>query len=298
MRAPILAILLGSWLLLSSAQARSQDLQVFDVEDFVDPALLKLLGEGQESKVFASLLILGGAGRNLQVRSDFVEGDFTFAHVAGDVYYGDWQFGLDVLDLTPREEDARFSDRLTLEAGRYFTSKTYMVHEKERQIPVRYVARARLAWELERRPGRAPGHAVTVALDTRRDGPRIGAVDPIGGYTYTWVQAGDGDQGHDRHYLSLGLRSPIAAYNNGGKIFLGVGVGIENTLGRFRWGAPRFELVGEVPIRRWESKLRLSWAPAYQLDKGVFKQEVAILLVPPLLSRVFSPALHSFRSSR
>jgi hypothetical protein len=292
LRNPILATVLGSWLLLSATQAVSQDLQIFDVEDFVDPALLKPLGEGQEAKAFASLLLLGGIGRNLQMRSDTGKGDFTFVHLAGDVYYGDWQLGLDAIDITRNAESAFFSERFSLEVGRYFTSKPFDNQENEGSVRAHYVTRAILRWDFEERPRGELGHVVTVDVDIRRDGPRVGLFDPIGGYSYTWVQAGDGDKGHDRHYLSLGLRKAIAAYSNGGKIFIGIGVGIESIQGQFGWGAPRFELVGELPLRPRGSKIRLSWAPAYQLDQGVFKQEYAILFIPPILSSFFTPALH------
>ncbi|HEV7508574.1 MAG TPA: hypothetical protein VGS07_27075 [Thermoanaerobaculia bacterium] len=297
MRSPILTTLLGSWLLFSAAQAVSQDLQIFDVEDFVDPALLKPLGQGSDAKAFGSLLLLSGIGRNLQIRSDTGKGDFTFAHLAGDIYYGNWQFGLDAIDISRNAESARFGERLSLEAGRYFTSKTYVNQKKERPIQVRYVTRALLRWDWEERPHGEIGHAASLDVDIRRDGPRAGAFDPIGGYSYTWVQAGEGDKGYDRHYLSLGFRTPIAAYNNGGNVLMGMGVGIESIVGRFRWGAPRLELSGELPVRSW-GKVRLSWAPTYQLDQGVFKQEYAILFIPPLLARFFSPGRHSLRPAR
>ena len=289
---------LGFWLLLSAMPATGQRVQVFDVEDFVDPSLLELLGKGQEAKAFAALSLVGGTGRNLQRWGEFAEEDFHFAHLAGDLYYRNWQIGMDAFSLDSQAASPRFGDRLGIEVGRYSTSETYVVQdtERQRQELVRFVRRALLAWQVERRPHGGLGHSVTLGLDIRRDGPRVGIADPIGGYTYTWVQAGEGDHGHDRHQLSLDFRSPIAAYRNGAQITTGFGIGAERSLGHYRWGAVRLELAGDLPIRALRSKVRLSWAPSYQLDRGEFNNEVALLVVPPLFSQILSPSRIHFGS--
>jgi hypothetical protein len=290
-RNPRLAfLLLTAWFLLAATSALGQHLEVFNIEDFVDPSLLDLLSTKEEARAFGALTLVTGAGRDLQRWGESAEGDFHFAHLAGDLYMGRWQLGLDAISLNSQEAGPRFGDRLGIQVGHYSTSATLVeVDEKnQRQLLVRYVTRTLFLWQVERRPGGDLGHSFTLGLDLRRDGPRTSVVDVVGGYTYTWVQAGEGDNGHDRHYLSFDYRSPIAAYKNGIRLLTGFGIGAENTLGHFRWGAARFELAAEIPIRPIQSKVRLSWAPSYQLDRGEFHHELAVLFLPPVASRVFS----------
>lgn len=283
-------VALGIWALLWSAPARGQHLRVFELEDFVAPSLLQLLGEGEEAKAYAALSLVTGAGRDLQRWGEVTKGDFRLAHLAADFYSGNWQLGVDALNLSSGEDTARFGDRLGLQVGRYSISDTFVEldEENQRQDLYRYVHRTLVTWHAERQPQGGLGHSVTVDLDVRRDGPSSSLVDVIGGYSYSWVKAGEGDNGHDRHYLSLDFRSPVAAAKNGARLVTGFGVGVEHVRGHFQWGAVRYEISGDLPIRPLQSRLIISWAPAYQLDRGELQQEVAVLFVPPLVSRIFS----------
>ena len=284
------AFSLAAWLLLIAAPAFGQHYQVFDIEDFVDPSLLGRLAEIKEAKAFGALTLVTGAGQDLQRWGELTEGSFSFAHLAGDLYMGDWQFGLDAISLNPQEPRPLFGDRLGLQIGRYSTSEDLVEVDEEnnRQLLVRYVTRKFLLWQVERQPEGGLGNSLTLGLDLRRDGPRTSIVDVVGGCSYTWVQAGPGDNGHDRHYASFDYRSPIAAYKNGIRLSAGFGIGAEYTLGRFRWSAARLELADDIPIRPIRSKVRLSWAPSYQLDQGEFHHELAVLFLPPVTSRIFS----------
>lgn len=284
------AFSLATWFLLIAAPALGQHYQVHDVEDFVDPSLLAHLAEIKDANAFGALTLVTGAGRDLQRWGELTEGNFHFAHLAGDLYMGRWQFGLDAIRLNPQEAGPRFGDRLGLQVGRYSTTEDIVEVDEnnQRQLLVRYVTRKSLSWQVERQPGGDLGHSLTLGWDLRRDGPRTSIVDVVGGYTYTWVQAGEGDGGHDRHYVSFDYRSPIAVYKNGIRLSAGFGIGAEQTLGHFRWGAARFELADDIPIRPIRSKVRISWAPSYQLDQGDFHHEIAILFLPPVTSRIFS----------
>jgi len=284
------ALLLSAWLLLAPALALGQHLEIFDVEDFVDPALLALLSQKEEARAFGALSFVTGAGRDFQRWGEFTEGDFHFAHLSGDLYVGRWQLGVDALNLNPQEAGPRFGDRLGFQLAHYSLSDDLleMDEDNQRQHGDRFVTRTRLLWQVEQRPGGDLRHSVTMGLDLRRDAPPTSIHDVIGGYTYSWVQAGEGDRGHDRHYLSFDYRTPIAAYENGIRLSAGFGIGAEHTLGHFRWGAARFELADDIPIRPIRSKVRLSWAPSYQLDRGEFHNELAILFLPPVASRIFS----------
>jgi hypothetical protein len=282
--------LVSAWSLLTPLPGLGQHLEVFDVEDFVDPALLALLSQKEEARAFGALSFVTGAGRDFQRWGEFTEGDFHFAHLSGDLYVGRWQLGVDAISLNPQEAGPRFGDRLGLQLGHYSISDELLEtdHDNHEQVPVRYVTRTRLLWQVEQRPGGDLRHSVTMGLDLRRDGPRTSIHDVVGGYTYTWVQAGEGDRGHDRHYLSFDYRTPFAAYRNGIRLSAGFGIGAEHTLGHFRWGAARLEIADDIPIRPIRSKVRLSWAPSYQLDRGEFHNELAVLFLPPVTSKIFS----------
>lgn len=278
-------LLLSAGTLLVAAPALAQHLEVFDVEDFVDPSLLELLSQKADARAFGALTLIAGGGRDFERWSEVAKGDFQFTHLAGDLYTGRWQLGFDALQLDPKQAGSRFGDRLGLRIGHYSTSE---IPGESGQPAVRMVDRTHFEWQVERRPGGGLGHELTVGLDLRRDGPRTSIIDVVGGFSYTWVQAAPGDQGHDRHYVSFGYRSPITAYSNGVVFSTGFGYGAENTLGRFRWGAVRLELTSDFPIRPLRSKIRLSWAPVYQLDRGELHHELAVVFLPPIVSHIFS----------
>ncbi|HXU32306.1 MAG TPA: hypothetical protein VN851_17200 [Thermoanaerobaculia bacterium] len=273
---------------LFAPPASGQNLQVFDIEDFIDPALLQLLGEGKEAKPFGALSVATGGAQNLERWGESVPGVSTFASLAGDLYYRDWQLSMDALGVSPSEEKPRFGDRFGLQLGRYSSSEiTLHGKEGEDEKVSRLLMRKTLGVEFEKRPGGDWGHALILALDLRRDGPRTSVLDVVGGLTYTWVEAGQGDEGHPRQYLSFDYRTPIAAYKRGTRFAVGYGVGVEYVRGKLQAGAIRLELSGDLPIPPI-GKLRVAWTPAYQINRRALYDEVAILYVPPSASKIFS----------
>ncbi|HEV7670676.1 MAG TPA: hypothetical protein VGS22_19325 [Thermoanaerobaculia bacterium] len=274
--------------MLSAPPASGQNLQIFDIEDFIDPALLQLLGEGTEAKPFGALSLTTGGAQKLQRWGESIPGVSTFASVAGDLYYRDWQLSADALGVNPSEATPRFGDRFGVQLGRYSSSEISLAgKEGDDERVSRLLMRKSLGVEFEKRPNGTWGHAFIAGLDLRRDGPRKSVLDLVGGLTYTWAEAGPGDEGHPRQYLSFDYRTPIAAFKRDTRIAVGYGYGVEYVGGKFRAGAIQLELSGDLPIPPI-GKLRIAWTPAYQINRRAVYDGFAILYVPPSASKIFT----------
>lgn len=273
---------------LASAPVLAQDLEVFKFGDFVDPAILDGMskGRGESLYYFASDIHLGYIS-DYQSRSTFSEEDAFFLRISNNLYLRDWQFGVKATSFGDRRDMVAIGNRLTLDVGYYFTDSIRIV-EDDRQYVVDQASRVRFSWDSRYLLIEERVDAFSVDYDIKLDGPpdsvKTAVRNILGGYTYTWVEPTEVDGGHGQHYLSMRYRAPVRHFSNGARLFGGYGLGIERTLGHTRWGALRMEIGYEFPIPDSDNKLRIVYAPAYQLDRGHYDQEISILFNPPLMT--------------
>lgn len=275
-------------LLASTASAlAAQDLDIFDSDDFVDPEILQVVVDGKTTSAgFFATYVSSGYISDYQNRSTFTQESPLFVRLANSVSYKNFQASFKVVSLDGESEKALFRNKFTLEGDYYFkldaASKSSAPDGSEETTA--FSNRLRVAWDQYRREKGETSSAVTCGLDYTAGALLPGQVVRI---EYTWVNASRSDDGSNRHYLSLNYRTPLQAFQNGSKIVVGLGFGIERTLRHVRMGAVRTELAFEFPIFTSESKLRLTYAPSYQLDQGRSNQELSILFSPPTFTRLF-----------
>jgi hypothetical protein len=279
-----LALILVLWSTASALAA--QDLDVFDSDDFVDPEILQVVVDGKTTSAgFFATYVSSGYISDYQNRSTFTQESPLFVRLANSVSYKNFQASFKVVSLDGESEKALFRNKFTLEGDYYF--KLDAVPSGSAGGPAEAVPfsnRLRIAWDQYRREKGEISSAVTCGLDFTAGSLLPGQVMRI---EYTWVNASRSDDGSNRHYLSLNYRSPLQAFENGSKILVGFGVGAERTLRQVRLGAVRTELAFEFPLFTSESKLRLTYAPSYQLNQGRSNQELSLLFSPPTFARLF-----------
>lgn len=280
--------------LLTATAGSAQELESFDLSDFLDPRLLvhnTASGEEQPETFLWSRFVLGfldGYQRRDLLNEDGV--GYRFARLTGSLHHGRYQANLELLGMDRLGlQDDQITD-VRVQVARYFYTEGPAEAER---VPARVLVSWRAAG-----PERL-GFEDELSVSVERVlslGPlekAIGSDLPKGfGYlfgssVYTY-QPERGD-----HYLSYAFRGTVRRWEGGSRIRLGVATGVEDVADHTRWGPTRLELsfVGRLPI--FNSNIHIVYAPTYHPHpipgNDHFGYELGVFTDIPLGSRLFSP---------
>jgi hypothetical protein len=283
MASRVMVGVMGLTFLLFSGATHAQNLEVFALDDFVEPELLEFPSDdGVVSAAFLTSKVQFGFVENYQRLSTPTEEDLFFLRVSNNFYYKSFQGGVKVTVLEEPGDQRAYvvADRLTLEGGYYFKTKQAVEDQAE---PLSYTNRVRVSWDQESLSDGEVSSAFNVALDLTADVFK----GVMSGYNYTWREGAEEETGHDEHYLSANSRFPVKKFSNDSRIWMGMAIGAERTLGHTRWGAARLELALDAPLNLFNTRFRFVYSPSYQFDRGEYNQEISVFLNPPVFGRFF-----------
>lgn len=272
-RGPALAALLGA---LASAPlpAAGQELDVLELDDYIDPRdLAEVVEETGEPRFLASRLFVG-VDNNYQFRDTFSGATAGLVHAVTALYVSHWQVNL---KLTGFGADSRGDIP-------YFRARTqlarYLVSDGRNEA-----VRTQLSWTMDDRRGRKVQHEIAADVDFSFDIPRLHH-GFTGGVIYAHnLSAGD-------HYLSFASRLPVIRWRNGSAVRLGVGIAREEDdfMELVRFQLPNIAK-GEVSLE-WvlpstDSRIHAAYSPSFRAGREHWNHELSILLNAPLFATLF-----------
>jgi hypothetical protein len=294
------------------AGGSAQELEVFDLNDFIDPRLLEPISPDDGPLHYLSVRFDLGFINDYQSRFAFTNSAGPFGQAALNLYRGlplgddgksrgAWQFSADAITFDFHkfidEKTNRFNEknRLNLRVGRYFRSSYPQVIESsdgKGETEVEVFNRVSANLEISR----SNSGQVTKALGLHWDWQTKLLPGVLNGFHYMLVPAGEGDGGYDRHYFSFTDRGEIHRYQNGMRLMAGLGVGGERTFGHTKFRSVRLETGVWFPIRILRTDFRFVWAPAWQPQNrnhlSGWNQEFSVVLSTRLSSRLYSQTGH------
>jgi hypothetical protein len=256
--------------------AAAQELQALDLNDFLDPRLLTVSEEGGEAEpisFFTSRLAFGFLDQ-YQRRSQITETGFRFGRIIGNFYSGKNQFNIELTQFDRLGKDADAIGETRIQWGRYFTGAAADGEE--------FTARLLLSWRTT--TGEQAGFEDELSVIADYAFP-ISDRLVYGGYVYTFVpDSGD-------HYLSYAFRDTVQRWQMGFRLDVGLGLGAEFVDESARWGHTRLELALVAPLPRFNTDLRLVYAPYYHPTAAksgeVFGQEIGVFFDGAVFSKIF-----------
>lgn len=295
--------------LAAVASASAQELEIFDLNDFVDPRLLEPINLEEGPLHYISVRFDSGFIKEYQSRFAFTNSTGPFGQAAFNLYLGlspghdgnsrgAWQFSVETLNFDLYNlidaEAGRIDemDRLNLRVGRYFQSSyTQLIDSPDRKgDKVEVEVFNRVSFDLEL--SRAGAGQTTKALGVHWDWQTKLLPGVLNGLHYMLVPAGEGDRGYNRHYFSLTNRGEIHQYQNGLRLMAGFGIGGERIFGHTQLRSVRWEGGILLPIRVLNTDLRFFWSPAWQPRNrdhpSGWNQELSVIFSTRISSRLYS----------
>lgn len=304
MRICLRLVVISSMLLFPATGLGGQDLEVFEMETFLDPTLLEIELEDDETHYLATLVSQARLGwaREYQYRTDFTDAPLLFAELSTSYVYRRNQVTLRLLGLSGLESDEGLEDedasRIELQYGRYFVGQDLLGK------PIFY--RLQVSWSDQSDRREASGTTWGLDLDYALED-----VSVVGSLSYAYREPGaierlvevmDGEVTAFRrelvdrsaeHYLSYDVRTLLWDPQESFNIDIGMGIGGFHRNGQTKWGTARAEL--SMQWRPWNKapfhRFHFVYAPAYQLqtpDRGErFNQEISVFFHAPLGTRIF-----------
>lgn len=264
--------------------AAAQDLEVFELETFIDPTLLTIPGEdGQEPLhlTFLAAYLRTGISYDFQYRSEYLLSQIGLVDVIGTVVRKRLQFSGRWTGYTSYDHpQSGIAGRAEAQIGYYFVSPS-----PEGPSPSPHITRLQLSVARATTSRSLGGTTFGVDLDTSTMAP----YDIVGGLSYAYYRP-DRDcdpECTDRdtqgtHFASLDVRTETWEPGKKFGFDLGMGTGLSYQGGQIRWNTLRFEFRLKKRLYQDRWSLYGVYAPAYRLDGAVpgtrFNQEVSVFL--------------------
>lgn len=261
----------------------SQELEAFDLNDFLDPRLLIIedsSGSRQSSTFFASRAAVGFL--NGYQRRNLIGGSQTgygFARFVGNLYFQRNQLNLEVTGLARVGIDDDEVTDARVQVARYFIVSANDQTEEQ-------VWRVLFSYRTTNPDDHGFGDEVSLAFDVAVPGTEENPGQAFGGYVFTF-QPDTGD-----YFLSLVERGTIRETVHEVRFDAGFGTGFEQVDGHTTWGHTRLELSLVTPIPRlFNSYLHVVYAPYYHAHpsegQDSLGHELGLFLDFGVFSRLF-----------
>lgn len=220
-----------------ASPVRSQDLEFFEVDDFITPAQ-RSTSSGEERRFLLSRFYTG-FDRNYTYRNEISGEPMKFARVLSNYYFADYQLTVDLTrfwrdDFVPSFIPSGVPDfdgvprdvptfRARLQFGGYLEGR----YEYE---DVRY----RFSWNMEKQSSGQYIHEVGIEYGLRTFAEEFDAFG-YGSLIYSWTPS------QQQHYFGLGVRQVVWQSGGGSRLFIAEGTGVEVVAGDWRLGVSRFQ---------------------------------------------------------
>lgn len=275
------------WLILLLAamlagSAAAQDLEVFELETFIDPSVLSIPAEDGETQqlTFLAAYVRAGVSQDFQYRSDYLMSRIGLIDVVGTMVY-------DRLQVTGRWTGYNYDRRESETAGRVEAQIGYYFISPSPEGPSASPHITRLQLSVARANTARLLGGTTFGVDL--DAASIAPYDIVGGLSYAYYRP---DRGCDfgctakdtkgSHFLSADIRSETWEPGKRFGFDLGMGVGASYLDDQFRFDTLRMELRFKKRIYQDQWAVYGVYAPAYRLDGAVsgrkLNQEVSLFL--------------------
>jgi hypothetical protein len=280
------------WLLqvavATAASVLAQDLEVFELETLIDPAILEV--DGKDEKLFYTFQLRSGLIQDFQSRTQFVRDDFAFVDLTSSIVYKKYQGTVRATGFENSDEHAH--RRLEVQFGRYFAPSTLAqerVLDENPEEPAVLISRVQVSFSREW--DSQDFARDTIGLDIHTGEVTLGNVDFVGHFTYALREEGPEPESSPEHYLSLGARTVNNPIGKKASFDIGMGIGGEHVGGKSRFGSLRLELRVAHKLGFQEGKIYAVYAPAYQIGNrdGSSRpnHELALYLHFPIFSKIF-----------
>ncbi len=264
------AALLLSLAAMLTGPAAAQDLEVFELETFIDPTLLTIPGEdGQEPLhlTFLATYLRTGISQDFQYRSEYLSSRIGLVDVIGT-------FVRDRLQLTGRWTGYNYERSGSGTAGRAEAQLGYYFVSPSPEGPSASPHITRVQLSLARTTSSRPLGGTTFGIDL--DTAAIAPYDVVGGLSYAYYRPDrECDLGcTDRdtegiHFVSADIRTETWEPGKKFGFDLGMGTGLSYQGDQIRWDTLRFEFRLKKRLYQDRWSIYGVYAPAYRLDGAV-----------------------------
>jgi hypothetical protein len=286
-----IALVLG--LLAGAAPALAQDLEIFQDDDFVDPALLEIDGQ---ARVFIATRAYAGVDTDYARRNDIYDVPVTFARIVNNLYLFGFQSHVSYTRFAVQSGDVRATylegraspfgvntkglplARLSVETSRYFGGDGIF-------------ARIKGLWNREELMSGHETHEYGVTADAKLFG-ELGTEDTDKGIALIAGVQFIARPSLEQNYV--GMSSRVTSDFEHVSIMSAFGYGFERTSGDWRDGAGRFQLGAIVPMIPKSTKVHATYSyvglQSKRLTINQFKHrnhELAVFVSVPLFAHLF-----------
>jgi len=249
--------------------AAAQDLEVFELETFIDPSVLSIPGEDGETQhlTFLAAYVRAGVSEDFQYRSEYLSSRIGLVDVIGTLVH-------DRLQVTGRwtgynydRPNSETAGRAEAQIGYYFVSPS-----PEGPSASPHITRVQLSVARATTAPLLGGTTFGIDLDAASIAP----YDIVGGVSYAYYRP---DRGCDlgctdrstkgRHFASADIRSDTWEPGKRFGFDLGMGIGASYQDDQFRFDTLRMELRFKKRIYQDRWSIYGVYAPAYRLDGAV-----------------------------
>ncbi|HEX5718564.1 MAG TPA: hypothetical protein VF179_20555 [Thermoanaerobaculia bacterium] len=250
--------------------AEAQDLEVFELETFVDPSVLTLPGEdGQEPLhlTFLAAYLRTGISHDFQYRSEYLSSRVGLVDLIGTVvrrrlqFTGRWTgYGYD-------RPDSGTAGRAEAQLGYYFISPS-----PEGPSPSPHITRLQVSVARATTSRSLGGTTFGIDLDTSVMAP----YDVVGGLSYAYYRpdrycdpecTDENTQG--THFASMDVRTETWEHGKKFGFDMGMGTGLSYQGDQIRWNTLRLEFRFKKRLYQDRWSIYGVYAPAYRLDGAV-----------------------------
>jgi hypothetical protein len=221
-------------------EASAQDLEIFDVDDFIAPSDL-VTPDGKTTFVYTRMML--GFDRNYTRRNELFGEPMQFLRFVNEVHRSNFQFNVNYTHLWTRLQEARPQpsgvvapsviprqlavDRFGIEAA---------VYDDDEAEPGRF----RLLWNIERQPDGSSLQEWGGVVDLK---PNKAVADfGYGALVYRFVPS------QHEHAVNFAYRQTVWQNRAGVILMLSEGAGYEFAAGDLRWGVARMQAAFQVPL--------------------------------------------------
>ena len=259
--------------LIVSLPLGAQELDALELDDFMDPRLLRSREASGGAYRFLASRVYVGAAEHHNTRGEFLRSRVHFGRLATVYYARRWQLTskLTDYDTRTRREPAYFRSRT--QVARYLGGT-------ESRAPIR----AQLSWTFSQ--SRTEGAQNEFALDasTSVTVPLLSG-SLVGGVVYSV------DPSRDRHFGSVSAQVPILQWEHESAIRLGASIAQDrDSAGHVFQRAPnvyKAELSLVIGIPGTETRLYAAYSPAYRRSIKEWNHEITVLLDAAVFSKLF-----------